>query len=251
MVIAVGALFSNIFCVTKDSSGVTQKIVQVPLAYANKEKFVVRLQQDPDLREDIQVILPRMSYEIVGFDFDSSRQLNKINKVPSLKEGKSVYSYTPVPYKLTFNVYSFTRTSEDNFQIMEQILPYFTPDMNLSIKVMQNPDVIQNCDLTLNSVSTDDSYDGSFEDRKYIISTYSLSLSMNYYGPLFGRADLENHFQDGDVTNVIKKVSVNVNTNRYTAEINPFAATANDPYTVSESLTPRTPLTDFDQNQKL
>ncbi|MDU9792297.1 tail sheath stabilizer and completion protein, partial [Helicobacter pylori] len=69
---------------------------------------------------------------------------------------RDVFSYTPVPYNVSFNLYSFTRTTEDNLQIMEQILPYFTPEMNLSIKMLQDPDLTQDVPLLLNSINTDD-----------------------------------------------------------------------------------------------
>ena len=251
MVIAVGSLFSNIFCIAKDSVKGTQKIVNVPLAYASKEKFIVRLQQDPGLDEDVEIVLPRLSYEIVGIDYDSVRQLNKLNKVISERDKRTVYSYSPVPYNLTFNLYSFTRTQEDNLQILEQILPYFTPDINLSIKIMQNPDVIQDCALILSSVSTDDQYDGAFEDRRYIITTYSFVLKMNYFGPISGIIDPENHFASGPNAKVIKKVSVNLNNNKYSAVIDPFDASATDPYTTNENWGARTPANDFDVGFKL
>ena len=251
MVIAVGGLFSNIFCVTKDINNVTQKIVVVPLAYANKEKFLVRIQQDPGLHEDRQVLLPRLSYEIVSMEYDSARQLNKTNKVKGIHDSTNVYSYSPVPYNLNFNLYSYTRTQEDNLQIMEQIVPYFTPDINLSIKIMRNPDVNQNCALILNSVNTNDQYDGGFEDRRYIITTYSLVLKMNYYGPIVGMTDSENHFENDPTPNVIKSIKINLNTNKYSAVIDPFDASAIDPYTIDESWTPRIPSTDFDSKQKL
>lgn len=251
LVIAVGSLFSNIFCVAKNNNSVTKKIVVVPIAYANKEKYIVRLQQDPGLNEDMQIILPRLSYEIVGIDYDSMRQLNKMNKVMGIRDENNVYSYSPVPYNLTFNVYSFTRTQDDNLQIMEQIVPYFTPDINLSIKIMQNPDVSQECSLTLVSVNTDDQYDGGFEDRRYIITTYTLMLKMNFYGPIIGNVDLENHFDNGPKPSVIKSVKTNLNTNKYTAIIDPFNANENDPYTIDENWSPRVPSTDFDTDKKL
>lgn len=246
MVVAVCGLFSNIFCVTKNTDGVTQKIVAVPLAYAAKEKFIVRLQQDPGLNEDAQIVLPRLSVEIVGTEYDSSRQLNKINKTISTKNGRTVHSYSPVPYNLTFNLYSFTRTQEDNLQILEQIVPYFTPDMNLSIKVLQNPDVIQDCQLIMTSLNTDDSYDGGFEDRRYIITTYSFTLKMNYYGPFMGIIDSENHFENGPASNIIKKVITNLNTNKYSVEIDPFDADSDDVHTTIEGWSSRDPSNDFD-----
>lgn len=251
MVVGVGGLFSNIFCRTKDKSGKTEKIVKVPLAYANKEKFIARLQQDPGLNEDTQISLPRLSFEIVGFDYDSPRQFNKIHRHLSAKNGRTVKQYAPVPYNITFNLYSFTRTQEDNLQILEQIVPYFTPDMNLSIKVMQNPDITQDCTLTMTSVNTDDQYDGGFEDRRYIITTYSFVLQMNYYGPIFGINDAENHFESGPETGVIKKVTTNVNQLKYTAVINPFEANIGDEYSVDESWDMRIPPNDFDTEETL
>lgn len=252
-VIAVGGLFSNIFTVTKDINGVTKKIVNVPLAFADKEKFITRLQQDPSLDEDIEISLPRLSFEIVDYQYDSARQLNKVNKVVCEKDGQTVHTYAPVPYNIYFNVYSYTKTIEDNLQIMEQILPYFTPEMNLSIKMMQNPDLIQNCQFVLNNITYDSSYDGSFEERRYIISTYSFVLKMNYYGPFYGLLDQENHFEQGGTnSSVIKKVTVNVNGNKYSAEVNPFESGEGDPHTILEDWSERTSgIDDFDIGQTL
>lgn len=246
MVVGFAGLFSNIFIRTRDAAGKTQKIVKVPLAYANKEKYLVRLKQDPSMQEDIMVLLPRMSFEITGFDYDSSRQLNKIHRHVGSRDGRSVHQYVPVPYNLTFNLYAYTRTQEDNLQIVEQVLPYFTPDMNLSIKVLQNPDVIQDTTLSLTSVNIDDSYDGGFEDRKYIVSTFTFTLQMNYYGPLLGTTDPEKHFEEGNETPVIKKVITNVNQFKYSATVDPFTAGAEDIYNINESWTQRVPPDDFD-----
>jgi hypothetical protein len=248
MVVAFGGLFSHLFLRTFDSSGKTVKIINLPIAFASKEKFLVRLQQDPSLQEDVQISLPRLSFEILGFDYDSSKQLNKNQRIQSIKNGRSVIQYAPVPYNITFNLYSFTRTQEDNLQILEQIVPYFTPDINLAIKVMQNPDLTQDCALILNSVNIDDQYDGSFEDRRYIITTYSFTLQTAYFGPLLGTNDPENHFENGREASVIKKVITNVNNMKYTAVIDPFLANSDDIYSIDEGWSERTPETDFDTN---
>ncbi len=234
MVIGFAGLFSNIFIRTRDSAGTSKKIVKVPLAYANKEKFIVRLTQDPSLNEDIEILLPRMSFEIVGFDYDNTRQLNKIHKYVGTVAGKAGHQYTPVPYNLSFMLYTYTRTQEDNLQVMEQILPFFTPDMNVSIKVLQNPDVTQDCTLTMNSVNIDDQYDGGMEDRRYIITTYAFTMQMVYFGPVFGTSDPEHHFEDGPASNIIKKVVTNVNQLKYSAVVDPFDAGVDDPHTIDE-----------------
>lgn len=238
LVIAFGGLFGNIFCRTRDKTGTTQKIVKVPIAFAQKEKFIVRLQQDPGLAEDVQIVLPRLSFEITGLDYDSTRQMNKIHKIKGSTGERAVFSYMPVPYNVSFTLYSFTRTTEDNLQIMEQILPYFTPEMNLSIKMLQAPELSQDIPLTLNSVNTDDQYDGGFEDRRYIITTYSFTMKAFYYGPILGSFDQEQHFDNGPGVTVIKKVVTTVNNNmKYSATIDPFTADSSDIFDVNEDWT--------------
>lgn len=238
LVIAFCGLFSGIFIRNKDANDVTKKIVAVPIAFVNKEKFMVRLMQDPGLNEDANILLPRMSAEIVGIDFDASRQLNKTHRVIGSTPDRTVYSYTPVPYNLTFNLYTYTRTTEDNLQIMEQIVPFFRPDMNLAIKMLVEPPLSQDVPLILNNITTDDQYDGSFEDRRTIISTYSFIMKAYYYGPILNSIDPENHFESGPLAGVIKNVDVTVNnTNKYNAVVDPFAANEDDVYQIFEGWT--------------
>jgi hypothetical protein len=242
LVVSFGGLFGNIFIQTKNKDNKTEKIVKVPLAYANKDKVIVRLQQDPGLQEDVQILLPRMSFEIVGMSYDASRQLNKIHRTTAITNTRNVFMYAPVPYNVEFNLYTYTKTTEDNLQIMEQIIPYFTPDMNLTIKMMADPPLSQDIPLILNSVNTDDEYDGSFEDRRYIITTYSFTMKAYYYGPLLGSLDPEKHFEDGKQVNVIKTVQATVNNNfKYSAVIDPISANVTDPYNITESWTSTPP----------
>jgi hypothetical protein len=236
LVVAFCGLFSNIFLRTRDAAGVSQKIVNVPISYLNKEKFLVRLTQDPGMNEDTALVLPRLSAEITSIQYDSSRQFNKVNKVVGSTGSRAIYYYSPVPYTVTFSLYSYTKTVEDNLQIMEQILPFFSPDINLSIKMLEDPVLIQDIPMVLNSVNTDDSYSGSFENMRTIITSYSFSMKTFYYGPILNSIDPEGHFASGSDAQIIKQVSINVtNNNKYTAVINPFAATAMDPYSIDEN----------------
>lgn len=236
LVIAFCGLFSNVFVRTKDAAGVSKKIINVPISFLSKEKFIVRLMQDPGMNEDTMLVLPRLSAEITGITYDPSRQINKMQKVVSASSTRTVYYYTPVPYAVTFNLYSYTKTVEDNLQIMEQILPFFSPDMNLSIKMLEDPELIQDVPMMLNSVSTDDQFEGSFEASRTIISTYSFTMKAYYYGPILNSIDPEGHFDSGANAQVIKQVNISVtNNNKYTAVVNPFASGSLDPYSIDEN----------------
>ena len=99
LTIAFGQLFNNIVLQNTSSTGAVTKRIRVPLAYAPKEKFLVRLEQQANLQEDraVAVTLPRMGFEITGLQYDASRKINKMQKtirVKSNEDGKKQnYNY--------------------------------------------------------------------------------------------------------------------------------------------------------------
>ena len=81
LTIAFGQIFNDIIVQTKDANDSVVKRFKVPLAYAPKEKFIVRLTQQPDLMDkQFSTILPRMGFEISNIEYDPSRKLNKMSK---------------------------------------------------------------------------------------------------------------------------------------------------------------------------
>ena len=63
MTIAFGQIFNNIQIKRKDSNGNVVQSIRVPLAYAPKEKFLTRLDQQPNLNDrQFAVTLPRLSF---------------------------------------------------------------------------------------------------------------------------------------------------------------------------------------------
>lgn len=225
--VAFGGLFNNIMISNEDSAKTQKKIVKVPITYANKEKYTVRLLQDPSTSKQKQITLPRLSFEITNYSYDSTRKLNKIHKISS--EDGNLLQYTPVPYIVNFSLSSYTKTIEDNLQIMEQIIPYFSPDLTVSVVMNEELNIKQDIPFTLLDVNTEDLYDGDFEDARMIISTYQFSAKINIFGAI---KDL----RDETELPLIKKVFVNVNgdTAKYHAFVNPQSANINDPYTIDE-----------------
>src|SRR5210317_2018717 len=92
MTIAFGQIFNNIQIKRKNSSDDVVQSIRVPLAYGPKEKFLVRLDQQPSLdNREFAITLPRLSFEISGISYDGSRKLTRVQKYKSVKtdaEGK-------------------------------------------------------------------------------------------------------------------------------------------------------------------
>ena len=187
MTIAFGQIFNNIQ-IKRTGSDSTIQSIRVPLAYAPKETFLVRLDQQPNLDErEFAITLPRMGFEISGIEYDGSRKLTKIQKFKSVKTGSDGqvmnYNYMPVPYNISYNLYCFTATAEGGLQIIEQILPYFQPDYTVTINVVPEMGIKRDVPVVLNSVNYEDSYSGDFTSRRAVIYTLGFTAKTYLYGP--------------------------------------------------------------------
>ena len=182
LTIAFGQIFNNIILQQKSSTGAVTKRIRVPLAYAPKEKFIARLEQQANLQKGrtFAITLPRMGFELKGLKYDASRKLNKIQKTFKVKTDDSTvhnFNYTPVPYDISFNLYSFTATAENGLQIIEQILPFFQPDYTVTVNIIP--------ELGLKSdVGYEDTYDGEFNKRRAVIYTLAFTAKTYLYGPM-------------------------------------------------------------------
>ena len=191
LVIAFGTIFNNIVIHRKDSSGNVVQSIKVPLAYSPKEKFITRLDQQADLdSREVAITLPRMGFEIAGIAYDAPRKLQKLGKVKAVKSSSSSimdYQYNPVPYNISFNLYSFTATAEGGLQIIEQILPYFQPDYTVTINTIPSMNIKRDVPIILNNVAYEDSYDGAYTQRRAVTYTLGFTAKTYLYGPVYSQ----------------------------------------------------------------
>lgn len=184
-----GTLFNNIYVLRKDSGGNVISQIKVPLSYAPKQKYLERIRENPDLDTDTKVAikLPRMSFEIVNIAYDPGRQLQKTNSFSQV--GTSVSNRNKfnmfVPYNVSFQLSIYAKSQDDALQIVEQILPYFSPQYTLTLKPFADyPDVKEDVPITLVGVDFSDDFEGTMEARRTIIYTLSFDMKVNFYGPV-------------------------------------------------------------------
>lgn len=198
LTIAFGQLFNNIVLQNTSSTGAVTKRIRVPLAYAPKEKFIVRLEQQANLQDDraVSITLPRLGFEITGLSYDATRKLNKMNKTIRVKESeegkKHNFNFTPVPYNINFSLYSFTATAENGLQIVEQILPFFQPEYTVTMNVVPELNLKRDIPIILNSVNYEDTYNGEFTQRRAVIYTLSFTAKTYLYGPMSNQKVIKN-----------------------------------------------------------
>jgi hypothetical protein len=208
-----GALFNNIYIMRTGANGDGVSTVKVPLAYAPKRKYIERLIENPDLYTDtkIAIKLPRMSFEIVSITYDSQRQLAKNNQYKLTGTNTTRTTVTsPTPYNIAFQLNIYAKSHDDALQVVEQILPYFSPQYTLTIKPIDGYSVLkEDTPIVLTGVNFSDDYEGNLEDRRSIIYTLDFEMKINFYGPVnsgkaINQVDIELYnmnigLQDSDV----------------------------------------------------
>ena len=188
-IVAFGRLFSDIKIARQGDDGAVAQTIAVPLAYAPKEKWLVRIDSDPNLNHNTYTSLPRLSFEVTGYHYDASRKTNKMNQIKCNDNTsadnpvrKAVFS--PAPYNVDISLYVLTKTQEDAMQIVEQILPIFNPEYTLSINAVPEMEIVQDIPVILNNVTVEDNYDGSFQERRFVVHTLTFTIKTNIYGPV-------------------------------------------------------------------
>lgn len=187
-VILVGTLFNDLHITKTDKNGNVTGLIEVPVTYGPKDKMLARVVQDPELsRQSAMPTLPIISFEMGQIKYDGSRKLHTLGR-SSVKNDANKntlkYQYNPVPYNFDFKVYIYAKNAEDGTKIIEQILPYFTPDWTTTIKLIPEMDIIMDIPVVLNNVSYEDKYDGDFKQRRSIVWTLDLLLKGYVYGPV-------------------------------------------------------------------
>ena len=235
IVVAFGTMFNNIQLVRKDNDGNIVQSMKVPLAYGPRQKFLVRLREDPDLTKQVAITLPRLGFEIRNLSYDSTRKLNRVQKFRKTKSSKSNaldVQFMPVPYNLEFELYILSKNSDDALQIVEQILPYFQPDYTLTVNDMADMGIKRDVPIVLNGITYEDDYEGDFTTRRSLIYTLSFTTKFYLYGPVTS-------------TGVIKTVQVDqytdmpdkspVREQRYVVTPKPTTADADDDFGFNET----------------
>lgn len=227
-----GTLFNNISVVRKDSTGKTVSIVRVPLAYGPKQKFLARLDEQPNLDSTkVAIKLPRMSFEIISMTYDTSIKTNRNNILTAPSTGdtnheNAVRNYAP--YRMGIQLSIMAKNQDDALQCIEQILPHFQPEYTVTIKDLDTMMVNTDMPFVLTGVQMNEDYEGDFVQRRAIIYTLDFETRLRFYGPMSKRA-------------IIKTANVGIaggttGKEQITVQVQPPSAGPNDNYITTTAI---------------
>lgn len=207
LVVGFGNLFKNVQ-IEQINTDNSKRIFTVPLMYSPKEKFIKRLTEHSSISDDtrVEIGVPQMAFELVALVYDPARRMNKLSRMTQISADKNYVSgsYTESPYNFTFNLYVYTRNIEENLQILEQILPYFSPEFIISLNM---GDMHQSVDIPIVLAQTNliQEYEGDFSTRRNIVSTYQFTAKSYVYG----------YINENFVT-AMRNITINISDNPFT-----------------------------------
>ena len=183
-IIAFGTIFNDIHIRHRDGAGKETSDMRVPLAYGPMQKFLARLEQQPDLNRAVQITLPRMSFETTNIAYDATRKGGITQTFKASDGGKLRKVFMPVPYNLGFELNILVKLNDDALQIVEQILPYFQPSFNVTVDLVDVIGEKRDIPIVLDNISFQDDYEGDFATRRALIYTLNFTAKTYLFGPV-------------------------------------------------------------------
>jgi hypothetical protein len=184
-VVSFGTVFNQIYIKHKDANSDVISDMRVPLAYGPMQKFLARIEQQPDLNKPIQITLPRMSFELNGIEYDPTRKSTVTQTFSSVGSNDKIRKvYMPVPYNLRFELNILTKINDDMLQIIEQILPFFQPSFSLTVDLIDSIGEKKDIAIVLDSINIQDDYEGDLTTRRALIYTLQFTAKTFMFGPI-------------------------------------------------------------------
>lgn len=189
------SLFAEIYIQKQDSTGQTVNTVKVPIAYGPRQKWLGLLTGNPDLNRPVGITVPRIGVEMIGMNYAPDRKLNSTNQfvanysnasnIPNQNVGagdpsSASFVYVPVPMDITWRLDIMTNNQDDASQILEQIIPVFTPEWVNRVRIVDELDIEFNIPIVFKSAGLSDSY-GNGDNTERRILVWSLGFDMKAY----------------------------------------------------------------------
>jgi hypothetical protein len=183
--VAFGNLFNSLH-IARFKDGVETGRERVPLSYGPKQKYLYRTEQNPELNERFAIKLPRISFEMIEMSYDAVRKTPSTNQLRGTADENNVkpYQYNAIPYNFIFDVNIMTKNVDDSLQIVEQIVPFFTPDYTMTINAIPALDHKLDIPIILNSITSNDNWDSGFDERRDITWNLQFTVKGFVYAPI-------------------------------------------------------------------
>lgn len=198
--VAFTTLFNDISINRIDENGVVEQTIKVPVTISSKSKWWRKLRdQVREAPKGISRVLPKMGIDITGIRYDSSRAgvptTKHVAEFPLLDSSSSsssdsfhykkrYQSYMRVPYTYDFELSIATNSMTDSLMILEQITPYFRPELSITINDQNTLDIDTDMTVILRDSTKESTRLDDFEEADLITWTLGFEMRGYMYSPV-------------------------------------------------------------------
>ena len=189
-VVTFGTLFNDIYIERFDNNNNKMHVIKVPCSWAHKEKTFVRMDNDPDITRGYSSLFPTITFEITGFRYTAERHTPSINRLstkPDVDKSKAKTSYNCVPWEIDFALMVVAKNQDDATKIVEQILPFFSPDLTVTIDAVEELGIKLDVPVILNGFQLDELFSKDFKTKQYVVYTMNFTMKAMFFGPVKGK----------------------------------------------------------------
>lgn len=188
LVVGFGALFDNIQVAHTDPTTGNPFNIRVPIHYAPQEKFIQRLLQPSSITDGtrIEFQLPVISFIMNSISPDPSRRISRFasninNSSGGNCQGAGNQIKSQIPVNVSFNLFVYTRHTDDMLQIVEQIMPFFVPDHIIKLDMNEVQQDVQ-IPIIMASSNMTEKYDGDLMTRRICMATFQFVAKSWIFG---------------------------------------------------------------------
>lgn len=205
---------------------------EIPVHYSPRQKWLEDIQQNTDLDQmDVDMTLPRIAFEFLSMNYDPARTTNSMNRIDNVSAidptTQSTFILNRQAYNFNVKVYLAAVRFNDLLQMIEQIIPFFTPSLTVTLNDTNGLGFTTNIPINLNSIDYNIDYEGSFDNRRVVSATLDFTLKGYQYS-------------NPRVVERIKQVILNLTDIDYQATFDQLETTSTGPWPQTQATTTTT-----------
>jgi len=187
-------LFLDLYVIRYDDNLSELSYQRAPLILPYSEKWyayqrnihLVRDNMNESALYEIARTLPAIHVGEISLNRSTENQHNKFEML----NRNSKKAYTPIPYELSITLTIMTKLLDDNFMILEQILPAFAPSKSININPLDGYQEDESIPVFLEGISSTMPFELEMENERVISTTLDFKMKVNYYPEYYDLEDV-------------------------------------------------------------
>jgi hypothetical protein len=179
------SIFSDVYIDRTLANGTKTARIHVPIHFAKKDKALSRVQEDPTIDRKDAIFVPVMSFDMIDLRYSAGRVGPNMNRTSHRTSDVNQFynTYTAAPYDFHFQLSIMVKNVNDGLKIVEQIIPYFRPDVTASLEIIPEMGIFHDIPIILTQIAEDDKIPDDYKERVTRIWVLDFVLQGVLYGP--------------------------------------------------------------------